>query len=160
MSSKEQELEQLETELKRLVRKLETPLLGYLNTKRYYSDSEWFDINQEIKRFLGEPKKNRPKNVKTQKDMILKYKDKLQKNNPEIATLIKQLEDVNMRIENLKLEMQGKTAETTSGSDTESMGDSSDSSDTESDEEMQDTGTADKGTGTADNPYVVELLKF
>ena len=52
MSSKEPELEQLETELKRLVRKLETPLLGYLNTQRFYkSKSEKDNITEEIQKF-------------------------------------------------------------------------------------------------------------
>lgn len=162
MSTKEEELEQLRAQLKKIIKNLETPLIGYLNSKRsrlrtsrQEDIDKRDDLRDDIKTFLKA--KNNPnirERYNKQSDVLEKYEEELTKEykNNDVLKLIQTFNNLKTRIRNLLLEIEDKAGDTTSG--TESMSDT----DSDSDEEMQ--GTADKGTGTADDPYVVELLKF
>lgn len=161
MSTKREELEQVRAQLRKVIKDLETPLIGYLNSKRSRtSTTRQKDKRNQLTLHIGEfldakNNQNIRERYNEQSDILEEYEEELRKeyqNNKNVFKLIETFNNLKTREINLILEIEDNTGDTTSG--TESMSDT----DSESDEEMQ--GTADKGTGTADDPYVLELLKF
>ena len=156
MSTKEEELDQLRTLLKKVIKKLETPLIGYLNSKRsrlrtsrQKDIDERKDLRADIETFLkAKNNQNIRERYNDQSYILQNYEEELTKeykNNATVLDLIRTFDHLKTRIRNLLLEIKDKAGDTTSG--TESISDT----DSDSDEVMQ---------GTADDPYVVELLKF